>query len=168
MGADLIVFLNKGPMKFTGPQVKRARLRAEKIILFASKVYETLDKRNKSINGGSGPPLTEEEEKFLENCLRDERLQGFNDQEQYSDIIECEDKMEEMAGATARDEVDKFVNWWETSSGRDTASRPDPDDRKQKLVVCGDMSWGDSPAGYGYTITQRAYWFDIPQSLEVR
>ena len=159
MGADLITFLAKGPKKFSGNQIKKARLRAEKIINFASHAYELLRKVD---------PLTSAEEKFLEECLNNPLLKGFNDQEQYSSVSECDDKMEEMAAATAKDEVEKFATWWESGDGRDTNSRVDPDDPKQVIVVCGDMSWGDSPQGYGYTTFSRAYWFDIPQNLGVK
>lgn len=166
MGADLIVFLAKGPTKFGGNQIKKARKRAEEIIKFAGKVCELLQQSN--ANGDGSPPLTDEEEKFLEDALRNPLLRGFNSQEQYDNISDCEDKLEEMAAATAKDEVEKFATWWECGGARDTSSRLDPDDKKQQIVVCGDMSWGDSPQGYGYQTFRYAEWYDIPNSLGVR
>jgi hypothetical protein len=157
MGADLIGFLCKGPAKFRKSDIKKAETRAAEIIIFAAKVYELLKKEVK----------TPEDEEFLESCLIASPLSGFNSQEQYDDIRNCEPHLEDISAATAEDEVEQFVSWWESGSGRDTNSRLDPDNKRQKIVFCGDMSWGDSPDGHGYTTMNRAFWFDIPQNLGV-
>lgn len=157
MGADLIGFLCKGPLKIKKADIKKAEKRAADIIIFAAKVYELLKKEEK----------TPEEETFLETCLTNTPLSGFNDQEQHDDIRNCEQYLENIAASTAKEEVKNFVSWWEGGRGRDTSSRIDPDDKKKQILFCGDTSWGDSPEGLGYTTMNRAYWFDIPQNLGV-
>jgi hypothetical protein len=158
MGADLIGFLCKGPLKIKKADIKKAEKRAADIIIFAAKVYELLKKDDK----------TEEDEKFLDTCLTCTPLSGFNDQEQHDNIYDCEQYLENIAASTAKDEVNNFIAWWETGDGRDTMSRPDPDDRKQQIVFCGETTWGDAPEGLGHTTMNRAYWFDIPQNLGIR
>ena len=169
MGGDLIVYLSKGPVKFSGNQVKKARLHAEAVIAFATKICKVLDKHNKSLSGQAVPKLTEEEDNFLDTCLQYPLLSGFIDQEQYGSIFECDAQMEAMSSAVGKDEVEKFVAWWEhRTMARDTSSRPDPDDETQQLIVCGDFSYGDKPEGLGYSIMERAGWFGIPEKLGVR
>lgn len=162
MGADLIVFIAKGPVKFTKANIKKAEAYAEKVIDYASGIYEALSKEDNEEN------LTPKEQELVDNGLSHTLMQGFNDQEQYSSAREAIRYLENIAASTAKEEVEKFVSWWTSCSGRDTSGRPDPDDKKQQIVVCGDMSWGDAPEGLGYTTMNRAYWFNIPQNLGVR
>ena len=64
--------------------------------------------------------------------------------------------------------IREFVEWWEHSEGRDTCSRQDPDDPRQKLVYAGDMSWGDEPDGYGYQKLKQAIAWGYAEALGVR
>lgn len=52
----------------------------------------------------------------------------------------------------SRDDFDTFMKEMEVwpPGARDVASRRDPDDPDSVLVFAGEMSWGDSPSGYGY------------------
>lgn len=62
----------------------------------------------------------------------------------------------------------EFVAWWATTDGRDTCSRQDPDDARQKLVYAGEMSWGDEPEGYGYRMLKQAFAWGFAKALGVR
>jgi hypothetical protein len=44
----------------------------------------------------------------------------------------------------------------------------DPDNKRLKIVVCGEGTWGDSPDGQGFNIMQEAWRFDLPHMLGVR
>lgn len=160
MGADLILFIGKGPKRFKKRDITKAIKRAEKIINYAARIVELGEKEKLR---------TDAESDELENALKHELLRGFQSQEQYPSIWECLHKLEQMAASTAKDEVNKFADWWMDESGRDTQGRPDPDDKTQKIVCAGFVSWGgDEGAGYGYSIQNEAYWYDIPQNLGVR
>jgi len=52
--------------------------------------------------------------------------------------------------------IREFVDWWSTLDARDTSSRPDPDDPRQRLVYAGEMCNGDEPAGLGYRMLMQA------------
>ena len=64
--------------------------------------------------------------------------------------------------------IREFVAWWATTDGRDTCSRQDPDDARQKLVYAGEMSWGDDPDGHGYRMLQRAFAWGFAEALGIR
>ena len=64
--------------------------------------------------------------------------------------------------------VQGFVDDWNKPHYRDMASRPDPDDRNRKVVVAGELSWGDEPDGAGYQLLKRAFGLGIAQSLGVK
>jgi hypothetical protein len=65
-------------------------------------------------------------------------------------------------------EIRAFVDWWATTDGRDTCSRTDPDDPRQKLVYAGEMSWGDEPQGLGYQMLKKAFAWGFAKALGVR
>jgi hypothetical protein len=167
MGADLIGFLVKGPVKFKKADIKKAEKEAEKIIDYARKVCTLLEKEAAI----DGPTLSSDEEKFLENCLKSKELSGFNGQEQHDDPHNCDSYLETIATADAAKEVADFIRWWSGEAGRecrDTDSRIDPDDKKQQIVFCGESTWGDTPDGLGYATMRQANWFNIPENLGVR
>ncbi|MEK6883205.1 MAG: hypothetical protein AABY22_26500, partial [Nanoarchaeota archaeon] len=55
----------------------------------------------------------------------------------------------EIENLDAAQVVDDLLAVWE-GNYRDVTSRLDPDDEEQKIVVAGEMSWGDEPQGGGY------------------
>ena len=61
-----------------------------------------------------------------------------------------------------------FVAWWHCTEGRDTCSRVDTDDPRQKLVYAGEMSWGDEPEGHGYQMLKRAFAWGFAEALGIR
>jgi hypothetical protein len=64
--------------------------------------------------------------------------------------------------------IREFVEWWHCVEGRDTCSRQDPDDKRQKLVYAGEMSWGDEPQGYGYQKLKQAFAWGYAEALGIR
>lgn len=64
--------------------------------------------------------------------------------------------------------IREFVEWWRVLDCRDTCSRPDPDDPRQKIVYAGEMSWGDEPDGYGYRMLKRAFTWGFAEALGIR
>lgn len=157
MGADLICFISIGPAKISDVKKKRAAEQVEKIAAFAKQVRDLMNKNEDE--------RSDEESEFLDNATSNELLKNYEEQEQCDQLDPG--AVDYMADAKGEEEVNKFVEWWETLSGRDTAGRRLPEDPAQQVVVCGDMSWGDSPDGYGYSTMRYAYWFGIPQILGV-
>lgn len=70
--------------------------------------------------------------------------------------------------AEPEQEIREFVEWWRTLGGRDTCSRQDPDDARQKLVHAGDMSDGSEPDGEGYQMLKKAFAWGFAEALGVR
>lgn len=60
-----------------------------------------------------------------------------------------EDDLLAIAELDAEKVVDSLFETW-AEEYRDVNGRYDPDDEGQKIVVAGEMSWGDSPQGGGY------------------
>ena len=64
-------------------------------------------------------------------------------------------------------EVRQFAEFWNEGSARDLSSRPDPDHPQRKVVVAGDMSWGDEPDGCGYQNLKWAFGLGIAGHLGI-
>jgi hypothetical protein len=64
--------------------------------------------------------------------------------------------------------VRDFVGGWNKPNHRDTAWREDPDKPERKVVIAGELSWGDEPDGAGYQMLKRAFGLSIAQFLGVR
>lgn len=158
MGADLIVFIAKGPRKFTKLNRKKTLKLALEIQAHVKKMVEKLKKDDH----------TPEEAEELDEMMGSPLLSGFRCQKGIDDLSEAEDYLDFIVAEDVPKLVTEFEDWWTSCSGRDTAGRSDPDDKRQEIRVCGEMSWGDSPDGYGYTLMDKAYMFDIPQNLGVR
>lgn len=166
MGADLIVFIAKGPSKFKRTDIAKAAKKVQDIIDYAKKVDPIFAKV------ADEETLTPDEQKIWDEANdpknKKNLLKDLLDQEQHDSLEDFGEDLSRLTNKTGVQEVNEFTSWWVSMSGRDTCGRPDPDDKKQQIVVCGDMSWGDSPDGLGYTTLTRAYWFGIPQMLGIR
>jgi hypothetical protein len=164
MGADLIVYIAKGPAKFKTADVKKAVKKTQAIIDYAKKVHAVYVKHSDDV------PLTAEEQALFEEATNEAAkknlLAEYMDQEQLDNLDEMD--VEQFTKLTGERVVGEFVDWWTHMSGRDTSGRIDPNNKRQQIVVCGDMSWGDVPSGEGYCQMQRAYWFGIPKVLGIR
>ena len=63
--------------------------------------------------------------------------------------------------------VREFANAWNEGRFRDVAFRIDPDQPGRKVVVAGQLSWGDEPDGLGYQMLKKAFGLGIAQRLGV-
>lgn len=158
MGADLIVFIAKGPNKFQKRTVERATRHAKRVQEHSKKLVALMDKEN------ADEQMVKDQ---IDELFKNELLNGLKGQRMSDTPDEADDYLRVMAGTDTKEFVEEFVDWWRSCSGRDTAGRSDPDNKNKKIVVCGEMSWGDTPDGYGYTTMDKAYWFDIPQALGI-
>jgi hypothetical protein len=64
-------------------------------------------------------------------------------------------------------EIQEFVAGWNDGCFRDLAFRDDPEKPGRKVVVAGELSWGDEPDGRGYQMLKKAFGLTIAQSLGV-
>lgn len=64
-------------------------------------------------------------------------------------------------------EIQEFVAGWNDGCFRDLAFRIDPEKPGRKVVVAGELSWGDEPDGRGYQMLKRAFGLGIAQLLGV-
>jgi hypothetical protein len=64
-------------------------------------------------------------------------------------------------------EIQEFVAGWNDGGFRDLAFRIDPEKPGRKVVVAGELSWGDEPDGRGYQMLKKAFGLGIAQSLGV-
>ena len=64
-------------------------------------------------------------------------------------------------------EIQEFVAGWNDGSFRDLAFRYDPEKPGRKVVVAGELSWGDEPDGRGYQMLKKAFGLGIAQRLGV-
>ena len=64
-------------------------------------------------------------------------------------------------------EVREFAAAWNDGCFRDLSRRNDPENPDRRIVVAGEMSWGDEPEGLGYQMLKKAFGLTIAQSLGV-
>jgi hypothetical protein len=64
--------------------------------------------------------------------------------------------------------IQKFVAGWNDGDFRDLATRDDPDRPRRKVVVAGELSWGDEPDGAGYQLLKKAFGLGIAERLGVK
>jgi hypothetical protein len=69
---------------------------------------------------------------------------------------------EELAKA-----VQEFAAGWNDGHFRDLTFRIDPERPGRKVVVAGELSWGDEPDGLGYQMLKKAFGLGIAQRLGV-
>jgi hypothetical protein len=140
MGADLIAYILVGPGRIT-------RARAQK----ATTAMRAWVKKHKNVV-------------VCDNCgtlQAAERLERAKDGTLLLDDVDCEDcgacELTTVAekypdGAAVRRALEGAVAEWHAAPGyRDSASRYNPDNPKEIIVCCGELSWGDEPGGAGYT-----------------
>ena len=85
-------------------------------------------------------------------------LIGDIDEREYlvGELLSVQSELDDIDFKKPEDVVGKFADFWEGGAARDLSQRDDPDDRKQQIVVAGEMSWGDEPGGYGYQMLKMA------------
>lgn len=63
--------------------------------------------------------------------------------------------------------VKDFATGWDDGCFRDLSYRVDPLKPSRKVVVAGELSWGDEPEGAGYQMLKEAFGLTIAQRLGV-
>ena len=122
MGADQIGFLVQGPAVLTEKLVERARRRAKQI-------------DNTIIAYGKA--------RGRKDALRSKYFEMVDDG--LNDVV--------PEGPFVEKALDEFVKWWndEGLSARDTVCCADRHRKDGIVVFAGEMSWGDTPGGVGYS-----------------
>lgn len=161
MGDDLIVHICKGPVKIPKWKLRRAMTHAKAVKKYAKKMVEAYDRVEEGKDSTWDKGL-------LEAAPKHRLLKAFFEEEQYESIDDAYDGLCTLAETDEEKFVANFARWWNTGSARDTSWRFDPDDRKRKILVCGDTSGGDSPDGEGYNLMRSAYWYELPQRVGIR
>ena len=79
--------------------------------------------------------------------------------------------LERLAGLKPAEVLNCFLDVWNNTPFRDTTSRlfrPGNRGKWYKIVVAGDMSWGDDPDGAGYQTINEARLLGLFPLLGVR
>jgi hypothetical protein len=185
MGADLISYIAFGPStirmeerkKTATARTARAYLdacvnAAEQLLLGRKRVpaprpVPVQAKCHQTLRLGGPPQLVPF--KSIKELKNNKEYQSLV--EQILDAFGYEVEAQHVFSATPEELakiVKGFVDDWNKPHYRDMASRPDPDDRNRKVVLAGELSWGDEPEGAGYQLLKRAFGLGIAQSLGVK
>ena len=144
MGADLIVYILKGPRELDVRKKGRA--------IATAQTY--LD----AISAFAGNPDDDKAER------KARKLFGC----QQADL---EDIVGICLNVSAKETVETLLNVWNTPStllARDTCSRGDPGSSKDVIKVAGDSSWGDEPDGLGYQTFKMAEMLGLFEVFGIR
>lgn len=149
MGADLIGYMCIGPQHITGNQMAAAQVRAWDIFRGLREWYAS------------------------EENVRPEILDGL-DLGGIDDPCELESLKFRSQDITSAVKVDiqalvaEIVQFWNdpNASARDSVCRNISG--TEKVVFCGEMSWGDEPSGYGYSLLKMVHVLDILEPLGIR
>ena len=150
MGADLICFICKGPVRLD-PKRKPAAI--ARILATSTIAQRVFDEYERTATTPEDPVFSDDDRQWI----LDHDV-STHDVEKY---IADEKHAEEIVQAL-------FDMWVGELSCRDKDSRLDPDDSTQRIVVAGDMSWGDTPDGLGYETLTDAARFDILEIFGIR
>lgn len=147
MGQELLGFIVKGPNKLNKKNFPAATRNAEKVINLAQKIVEYLDADDS-----------------------DEVPRGFKMPEFLADLYENDpDAVRAWAKKDPRKCVSDFVDFWaEPGKFQDATWRPDPDKKTERIVVAGEATWGDEPAGIGYEILRDSLRLGICKAFGIR
>jgi hypothetical protein len=187
MGADLICYIAFGPARLRPSDRRIAEVgrqtrmylyacitAAERLILGEKEVPDPFKGQLESHRGltlrlGSAMP---------DDMPRFTRLDDLRAHAQYEDLVrgilvDCgrdvaADHVFDAEPETLVQIVKEFVEAWNDGLGRDGSSRIDPRDRRRKVVVAGELSWGDEPEGTGYQTLKKAFGLMIAQRLGVK
>jgi hypothetical protein len=188
MGADLICYIALGPRKI--------RLSDRKVKQVARQVREYLDgcivAAEQLLMGQKNVPDpwkgsgSRDADQSIRLCLVSSMdgpipkfgsIKDLRSHPEYQDLVrnmlaDCDRGMEaeHVFGSTHKDltkGVRDFVAAWNDGRFRDMSSRIDPHRSRRKVVVAGELSWGDEPEGAGYQMFKKAFGLTIAQRLGV-
>lgn len=139
MGADMIAYMLVGPKKITKGQIQKA---VAPMLAWAKKHKDTA---------------------ICENCgkIQDPKNLDRNaDGTLALEDVDCEEcsacELEAVADrypdkAAVKKHLLAAVDCWhEAPNCRDATARTNPDNPKEIIICCGELSWGDEPDGAGY------------------
>ena len=187
MGADLICYIALGPRRIDIDESKGIRV-AEQVREYLDACIAAAEQLLLGQEQVPDPrPAPVEAKRSITLCLEPsvkEQPQVFRSLEQlrshpdYQDFVRsvltnCGHDVEAehaFAGTPADPaaEVQAFVAEWNEGCFRDLATRDDPDSPGRKVVVAGELSWGDEPDGRGYQMLKKAFGLGIAQRLGVK
>ena len=153
MGVDLIVHILVGPNKITNKRSIERAVKQVKKCVDAAKMANRL--------------LSTNREEDIDKDPRKEWLLFLLREEQYSSYSEARVCIEAIALSKPKIVVKEFVTWWNRCGSRDTLWRQLPHDKKKKIVVCGESTYGDTPDGEGFRIVRESWWYNLPLLLGV-
>ena len=139
MGADLIAYILVGPKTISKARIKRAIKPMEE---WAKKHMNTAVC---AYCGEVQDPADLEKDAAGELILADVDCTECGS----CDLVAVSSKYPDMA--TIARELSSIVAKWHDAPGcRDSAVRTNPDNPKEIIICCGELSWGDEPGGAGY------------------
>ena len=141
MGADLICYIMKGPVKLP----KNSPKLVEKYLLSLRKKIHKNPKKCENCGNKITDVL------FGQECSCGWPIIPPNI---------TDEEIKQMA--------EDWVNEWNEFDHRDCGWRVDPDNPKRKIVVAGDMSWGDEPEGYGYQFLKKIFVTGVDKILKIK
>ena len=186
MGADLIIYIAFGP--------KRIRVNDRKTTQVAQQVRQYLDAciaaaeqvllgkkdvpepRKRPVEAKRSITLHLEIEE-TEPIPRFTSLEEIRSHPEYRSMVQrvladCGHEVESdhVFTGTPQDlakQIQEFVAGWNDGQFRDLSYRDDPEKPGRKVVVAGELSWGDEPDGRGYQMLKKAFGLGIAERLGV-
>ena len=186
MGADLICFIALGPRKIRpgDRKVNQVARQVREYLDGCISAAERLLMGQKNVPDPRKKPIDADQSTNL--CLdssMDDAIPTFRSIEdlrshpKYQDMVRCmltdcgqDVEAEYVFGIGLKDlakEVRDFVANWNNGQFRDLSYRIDPLRPRRKVVVAGELSWGDEPEGSGYQMFKKAFGLTIAQRLGV-
>jgi len=186
MGADLICFIALGPRKISlsDRKVKRVARQVREYLDGCISAAEQLLMGQKNVpDPWKGSRDADQNVRLCPVSSMDGPIPKFGSikdlrsHPKYQDLVrnilaDCDRTVEaeHVFGSTLKDltrEVRDFVANWNDGQFRDMSYRLDPLRSRRKVVVAGELSWGDEPEGAGYQMFKRAFGLTIAQRLGV-
>ena len=147
MGADLLGFMVRGPktlnIALVEPAVEDLTSRKAVLEIAYTSFRDAADAAAQHDDGED--PLMEELYDLLERLFPEFEVSFFG--------MEHMDAIETIIAMSAIELVDNLLYLWATGSARDCTYR---DFEEQRVMFCGEMSWGDEPDGHGYETLKHA------------
>ncbi len=157
MGADLITYFCYGPRKLKADQVtrQRAKKKALQVIELAKIVEEAHSQNHK------GPTIFTLLKKKKLDIRQIEHLLDQPVSKRSITITDNDLWNIEAVSSFSEEGIDRTINdlikiWNEGSGCRDMTWRDVPGKKNLKGVVCGELTWGDEPEGWGYQTMKKA------------
>lgn len=158
MGADLIGYIVVGPAELDKSKEKKQALmeQAEKDKKLIDEISKLLTEKglDDADYDAQIAALSDKQRTYVEGL--NERREGdswFREEEDVNNLL---DWAEEAFTPEAVESIieDLFAVW--DNGARDSMSRSLPGDPTQRILACGELSWGDEPDGWGYQTLKKA------------